>query len=77
MLHLLEDCSTIRNIVFLVGLLYLLKIAISLTLSLWSGTKAFILSSLFRVKLNSSSYGWAGKDCQVLLYRYNFYTDSI
>ena len=58
--YLLEDCATITNIVLLVGLLCLLRIAVSLTGSLWSGTKAFVLSCLFRVKLNSS-YGWAGK----------------
>ena len=59
--HLLEECSTIRNIVSLVGLLYLLRISVWIIRSLWSGTKAFILSGLFRVNLNSS-YGWAGKN---------------
>ena len=61
--HLLEECSTTKNVILLVGLVYLLRIFIWIIRSLWSGTRAFILSGLFRVKLNSSSYGWAGKDC--------------
>ena len=61
-MEILEEYSMIKNIVLLVGFLYLVRIAVFLTKSLWSGTKAFILSGLFRVKLNSSSYGWAGKD---------------
>ena len=62
--RLLEECSTIRNVVLLVGLLYLLRISVWVIRSLWSGTRAFILSGLFRVKLKSSSYGWAGKYVQ-------------
>ena len=61
--HRLEEYSTIRNVVLLVGFMYLLRISVWIISSLWSGTKAFILNDLFRVKLNSSSYGWAGKDC--------------
>ena len=64
--HLLEECSTIRNVVLLVGLLHLLRVSVWIIRSLWSGTKAFILSGLFRVKLNSSSYGWAGKELNIL-----------
>ena len=60
--HLLEECPTTRDVVLLVGLLYLLWIALSLIRSLWSGTKAFILTGLFRVKLKPSTYGWAGKE---------------
>ena len=60
-LHLLEECYTTKSIVLLVGLLYLLRIAVWLMGSIWSGTKAYILSGLFRAKLNSSSYEWAGK----------------
>ena len=63
MFHSVEEYSMIRNIVVLAGLVYLLKIAIWVILSLWSGTKSFILSDLFRVKLKPSSYQWAGKDC--------------
>jgi len=54
----LYEYSTIRNIVFLVGVVYLLRLMIWLLLSLWSGTKAFFLDGLFRVDLKS--YGWAG-----------------
>ena len=61
--YLQEECFVITNLVFLVGLLYLLRIIVWLTSSLWSGTKAFVLSDIFRVNLKSSSYGWAGKDC--------------
>ena len=60
--HVLEECATIRNIVLVAGLWFLFKIAVWLLTSLWSGTKAFILSDMFRVKLKPSSYGWAGKE---------------
>lgn len=59
--HMLEECPTTRNAVLLIGFLYLLWLAVSLIRLLWSGTKAFILSSLFRVRIKPSSYGWAGK----------------
>ena len=49
------------NIVLLVGLLYLSWTVVWLVRSLWSCIKAFALSDLVRVKLQSSSYGWAGK----------------
>ena len=65
--HLLEECPTTRNVVLLVGALYLLRISVWIIRSLWSGTKAFILSGLFRVTLNSSSYGWAGKNLFLLI----------
>ena len=58
---MLEECPTTRNTVLLIGFLYLLWLAVSLIRLLWSGTKAFILSSLFRVRIKPSSYGWAGK----------------
>ena len=61
--RLAEEYPTIRNVVLLVGFIYLLRISVWIIRSLWSGTKAFILNDLFRIKLNSSSYGWAGKDC--------------
>ena len=61
--HRLEEYSTIRNVVLLVGLLYLLRMSVRIIRLLWSGTRAFILSGLFCVKLNSSAYGWAGMDC--------------
>ena len=64
--YLLEECSTIRNIVLLMGLLYLLRTTVGLIRSLWSGTKAYLLSDLFRVKLTPSSYKWAGKHLVVL-----------
>lgn len=64
--HLLEEYSTIRNVVLLVGLLCLLRVSVWIIRSLWSGIKAFILSGLFRVKLNSSSYGWAGKELSLV-----------
>ncbi|XP_065901234.1 inactive hydroxysteroid dehydrogenase-like protein 1 [Dysidea avara] len=54
---LTEDYPTIRNIVFLVGVLYLLRLMVWSLLSLWSGTKAFFLTGLFKVDLKS--YGWA------------------
>ena len=61
--HRLEEYSTpIRNVVLLVGFMYLLRISVWIIRSLWSGTKAFLLNDLFRVKLNSSSYGWAGTE---------------
>ena len=56
---LTEDYPTIRNIVFLVGVLYLLRLMVWSLLSLWSGTKAFFLTGLFKVDLKS--YGWAGE----------------
>ena len=65
--HLLEEHSTIRNIVLLVGLLYLLKTAVCLIRSLWSGAKAFFLSSLFRVSLKPSTYEWAGKIAFIII----------
>ena len=65
--HLLEECPTTRNIVLLIGLLYLLWTAVSLIRSLWSGIKAFVLSGLFRVKLKPSQYGWAGKGLLLLM----------
>ena len=61
--YVLEECATIRNIVLVAGIWYLLRTAVWLITSLWSGTKAFILSDLFRAKLKPSSYGWAGKEC--------------
>ena len=60
--HVLEECAAIRNTVLVAGLWFLFKTAVWLLTSLWSGTKAFILSDLFRVKLKPSSFGWAGKE---------------
>ncbi|XP_065901233.1 very-long-chain 3-oxoacyl-CoA reductase-like [Dysidea avara] len=58
MQYLLYESPTVRNIVFLVGVLYLLRLMVWLLLSLWSGTKAFFLAGLFRV-VDLKSYGWA------------------
>jgi len=55
----LHEYPTIRNMVFLVGVLYLLRLMIWLLLSIWSGTKAFFLTELFRVDLKP--YKWAGE----------------
>ena len=62
-LQLVDECPTIRNIVLLAGLWYVLRIIVWLIMSLWSGTKAYILTNLFPslYRVNLKTYGWAGE----------------
>ena len=75
--QLLGGCSTIRNIVLLAGLWYLLKTVVWLITLLWSTAKAYLLTSIFPhlYRVNLKAYEWAGE--LILIKRVKFILHTI
>ena len=61
--HSLDGYSVIRDIVLFAGLWYLLRTTLWLITSIWNGTKAYLLTSLFPslCRVNLKSYRWEGR----------------